>query len=134
MLLLAGIADGVKAMVYTKFLKETLVPSGKKNSLSLRSIIDSFTETFKALKWMPRALLGFCAMEVLFGFAWSMVGPFFTLYALDVVSLTPVEWGLLSTIEMVLASVFACLVEDLLIVTVRDGFFWFSRLPRHLAS
>jgi len=55
---------------------------------------------FKTLKWMPHALLGFCAVEVLFGFAWSMVGPFFTLYALDVISLAPVEWGLLSTIEM----------------------------------
>ena len=49
---------------------------------------------------MPHALLGFCAVEVLFGFAWSMVGPFFTLYALDVISLTPVEWGLLGTVEM----------------------------------
>jgi MFS family permease len=99
-LVLIGAADCVKAVVYTKFLKETLVSNGRKDSLGLRSIIDSFTEMFKTLKWMPHALLGFCAMEALFGFAWSMVGPFFTLYALDVISLTPVEWGLLSTIEM----------------------------------
>lgn len=98
-LILIGAADCAKAVVYTKFLKETLVSTGSKDP-SLRSIIDSFIETFKTLKWMPHALLGFCAMEVLFGFAWSMVGPFFTLYALDVISLTPVEWGLLSTIEM----------------------------------
>ena len=98
-LILIGAADCAKAVVYTKFLKETLVSTGSKDP-SLRSIIDSFMETFKTLKWMPHALLGFCAMEVLFGFAWSMVGPFFTLYALDVISLTPVEWGLLSTIEM----------------------------------
>jgi len=98
-LILIGAADCVKAVVYTRFLKETLVSPGRKDSLGLRSIIDSFIETFKTLRWMPRALLGFCAMEVLFGFAWAMVGPFFTLYALDVISLTPVEWGLLSTIE-----------------------------------
>ena len=99
-LFLVGVADGVKAVVYTKFLKETLVSSEKKNGLSLRSLIDPFIETFRTLKWMPRALLGFCAMEALFGLAWSMVGPFFTLYALDVISLTPAQWGLLSTIEI----------------------------------
>ena len=99
-LILIGVADCVKAIVYTKFLKETLVTTGRKDPPSLRSIIDSFTGMFKTLKWMPPALLGFCAVEVLYGFAWSMVGPFFTLYALDVISLTPVEWGLLSTLEM----------------------------------
>lgn len=97
-LLLIGAANGVKAVIYTKFLKETLVSRMKKQSLSFRSLIDPFIETFKTLKWMPRPLLGFCAREALHGFAWSMIGPFFILYAFDVISVTPVEWGLISTI------------------------------------
>ena len=99
-LFLIGVADAAKALVYTKLLKETLVTDRKEQRLSFRSLTDPFMETFRILKWMPRSLLGFCVMEVLFGFSWSVVGPFFILYAFDVISLTPAEWGLISTIEI----------------------------------
>ena len=95
-----AVADGVKAMFYTKSLKETLMPPKKKESLNLRSVINPFIETFKTLKWMPKSLLGFCAIESIYGFAWSLVGPFFVLYSFDVISLTPMEWGLISVIEL----------------------------------
>jgi MFS family permease len=97
-LLLIGVAAGIRAVVYTRFLEETLASRRKKQSLTFHSLVDPFIETLKTLKWMSRPLLGFCAIEVLHGFAWSMVGPFFILYAFDVISVSPVEWGLISTI------------------------------------
>jgi len=99
-LLFIGIANGVKAVVYTKYLKETLVSRGKKQGLSFRSLIDPFTETFKSLRQMSKSLLGYCALDVLYGFALTMVAPFFILYAFDVISLTPEEWGFTSTIVL----------------------------------
>ena len=81
-LFLIGLADLVKALAYTRLLKETLVTPRKKQRLSCRTLISSFTETFGTLGLIPRSLLGFCVVEALFGFSWSLVAPFFILYAL----------------------------------------------------
>lgn len=99
-LFLIGAADLAKAIVYTRLLKETLVAHRKKKRLSFRVLISSFTETFGTLRWIPRSLVGFCVVEALYGFSWSLVAPFFILYAFDVISLTPVEWGIINTIML----------------------------------
>jgi len=99
-LLLIGVADCVKAMVYTAFLRETLMPAQKKSDLGIRSLFNPFIESFKTLKWMPRSLLGFSALSVINGFSWAMIGPFISLYAFDIILLSPVEWGLIHAIEM----------------------------------
>jgi len=99
-------ADVIKAMLYTRWLKETLEPSGERKSvaLGLKSILGltarSFAEIFRTLKWLPRALMGFCALNALYSFAWYLVGTFFIFYAMDVVSLTAVEWGLISMMQL----------------------------------
>jgi len=98
-------ADAIKAMLYTRWLKETLEPKEERKSMTpdLKNILGltarSFAETFRTLKWLPRALLGFCALIALYSFAWYLVGAFFIFYAMDVVSLTLVEWGLIYMIQ-----------------------------------
>jgi len=99
-LFLIAAADGIKAAIYTRFLKETLKPVKEKRRFSILSIFNPLVETFKTLKWIPRSLLGFCALSAINGFSWAMISPFITLYAFDVILLSPVEWGLIHTIEM----------------------------------
>jgi len=98
-LFLIAVADGIKATIYAKFLKETLKPVAEKRSFSIFSIFSPFIETFETLKWIPRSLLGFCALQVINSFSWAMISPFTTLYAFDIILLGPVEWGLIHTIE-----------------------------------
>ena len=44
--------------------------------------------------------MGFCALNILYAFAWSLAGRFFIFYAMDVIFLTTVEWGLISAIQL----------------------------------
>lgn len=102
-------ADVTKALLYTRGLRETLKPRKKEKAVTLgfRSVFSlvarSFAEALKTLKWMPPSLLGFCALNVVYWFAWSLAGPFFVFYALEVVSLTKVEWGIISMIELAIS-------------------------------
>jgi len=101
-LFLIAVADAVKSLVYAKFLEETLKPvKMEKKTLSISSLLTPFVETFKTLKYISRPVLGFCFLSVINGFSWAMISPFVVLYAFDVISLSPVEWGIISTIERV---------------------------------
>ncbi|MEM3040632.1 MAG: MFS transporter [Nitrososphaerota archaeon] len=99
-LFLIAAADAIKASVYTRFLKETLRPVKEEKRFSILSILNPLAETFKTLKWVPRSLLGFCALSIINGFSWAMISPFITLYAFDVILLSPTAWGLIHTIEI----------------------------------
>lgn len=105
-LFIIGAADFGKALFYTKLLKEPQKVHHNKPKVRFHSLVKSFTETFKTMKWMSRSLKGFFIIEVLFGFSWSLVGPFFILYAFDVISLTPLEWGTISTIQIGISLLF----------------------------
>lgn len=105
-LFLVAIADLTKAILYTKWLKETLEPQKERKNLTLglKNVLSlaarSFAETLGTLKWLPPPLLGFCALNILYAFAWSLAGRFFIFYAMDVIFLTTVEWGLISAIQL----------------------------------
>lgn len=106
-LFLIATADAVKALLYARFLEETLKPvKTDRRSLNLDSLLTPFTETLKTLKTLSKPLVGFCILSVVNGFAWMMIMPFVVLYALDVISLSPAEWGLISTIETAVVLLF----------------------------
>lgn len=106
-LLSISAADAVKAVLYTRWLRETLEPKGEKKSVvlslegALRLTARLFVEAYRTLKWLPLSLLAMCVLNVLYAFAWSLVGPFMALYAMrDVILLTGAQWGLISTIQI----------------------------------
>lgn len=101
-----AVADLTKAVLYTKRLKETLEPQKERKNLTpgLKNVFSlaarSFAETFSTLKWLPPPLMGLCALNIMYTFAWSLAGRFFIFYAMDVIFLTTVEWGLISAIQL----------------------------------
>lgn len=98
-ILLIGVTYCVKTLIYMKYLKETLEPTIKSPRLTYRILLSSYIETFKTLKHLSSSLLGFIVMEVLYRIAF-LAFPFFSLYAFDVISLSPSEWGFIATVEI----------------------------------
>jgi len=97
-LFLIAVADTVKTMVYARYLKETL-RRRENEKFEIGSLFTSFINTFRTLKSLSRPIKGFCILSVINGYAWAMIMPFIVLYALEVISLSPVEWGIISTTE-----------------------------------
>jgi len=100
-LLLVAIADTLRALIYAKFLEETLTISRKVSAFNIRSLFAPLIDAFRILRVASRSIKGFCLLQVINGFSWSMIMPFIILYALQVISLSPSQWGFISTIESV---------------------------------
>lgn len=100
-------ADTVKAVLYTRWLRETLEMRKDKKDVTfslggaLRLIANSFVEAYRTLKWLPRPLLAMCVLSILGTFASIAASPFMSFYATDdVIHLNKAQWGLITTIQI----------------------------------
>lgn len=78
------------------FLKETL----KKKIKTKYTININLNSVTKFLKKLPKPVKYFITANVLSLFAWSMANLYFIFYAFDVIGIQPIEWGILTSIEL----------------------------------
>ncbi len=93
-ILVSGI---VIAFIYLRFLKETLKePKSKIHLKNIPSLIkESYIGVWETLKWMPKSLKALALIMMVSLFFNSIAGPFWIIYAVDVIKLTTLEWGLI---------------------------------------
>jgi len=91
------VAGMVCAIIYLKFLKETKKKSDSKIQLQkgLSFIKEAYLGVWKTLKWMPSSLRALALIMVVILFFTSLAGSFWVVYAVDVIKLTELEWGLI---------------------------------------
>jgi len=96
MRLLYGVTVVATAFIATmnlKFLRETLTrPTGAHVSLS-RVVRGSYRSIWETLRWMPRSLRFYALILVLGLFFNSLTGPYWIVYASDVIGIDTFEWG-----------------------------------------
>jgi MFS family permease len=97
----------ISSTIRLKYLKETV--SRSSSSISLRrvpSIIkESYKSAFEALKWMPRNLWFLAIVMALISLSNAIVGPFWVVYAVDIIKLSASQWGLLGLVSAIVNSV-----------------------------
>ena len=80
-----------------KFLKETITTS--KSKIRLKNLLallkHSYKDVWETLKWMPRSLKALALILVISLFFNWIAAPFWVVYAVNVIELTELEWGLL---------------------------------------
>jgi MFS family permease len=86
-----------------KFLKETLstknseqIPQSK-NVLNL--IVEAYKSSWNAMKWTPKNVVIFVLMGAFSSFSGAMIGPFWIIYATQIIRLTELNWGLILFLE-----------------------------------
>lgn len=114
-LFIIAFAELVKVLCYTKFLTESIdtqyiVQFPISPTAMLKQIIQSFKSVPNTLKWMPKPLLGFSVTSLLISLGGSItgtlmaingqmiLGSFFVLYAIDVMSISMLQWGFLNAL------------------------------------
>lgn len=98
----SGILDMTQGIVFSQYLKETVVPEEpyKRERLTLRQLVlDPLRSLFESLRWMNKPLLGLAVLSTIYSFSVSVTMPFFTLYALDFIGLQGVQWGFVNSAE-----------------------------------
>ena len=122
-------------------LKETLKDTKSVSELKasfggVRPLIkEAYKSSFSTLKWTPKSLAGFVVIECLASFAGAMVGPFWGIYAKEIVNLSIADWATIITMNSILLlvlSVPAGLIIDkignrktiiaMLILSIFNGF------------
>jgi len=85
------------AVIYLKFLKETRIKPDSKAQLrkGLSLIKEMYLGVGQTLKWMPRSLKALALIMIVNLFFTSLAGSFWIVYAIDVIKLTELEWGLI---------------------------------------
>ena len=90
----------VSATLRLKYLKETL--TGPKSSISLMNIPlvvkESYQSLVGVLRWMPRNLMGLVFISILNRSFNVIVGSFWIVYAIEVIELTVIEWGVIGLV------------------------------------
>ena len=89
-----------------KFLKDTI----NKDTLDLKParegipalVKKAYKSSIEALKWTPKNLRIFILIEGLASFTGGMVGPFWIIYAKEIIKLSVTDWALILSIEGVL--------------------------------
>lgn len=108
-LVLIGIADIVKLLAYKRWLRESLEPR-RIGTVGLRGfwnvVSNSIAGTSSTIRRMLRSVIGFLIVYAIYHFVTHLVEPFWALYAIDVISLTTSQWGLITTI---LLGIYVCL-------------------------
>jgi MFS family permease len=86
-----------------KFLKETLrkenseQPPQSRNALAL--IVEAYKSSWEAMKWTPKYVVVFVLMGAFSSFSGAMIGPFWIIYATEIIQLTELNWGLILFLE-----------------------------------
>jgi MFS family permease len=90
------------ATVRLKFLKETVRGDESGPGISLRNfpklLEDSYLSVLESLRWMPKSIRSIIVLEILETFFVSLAGPFWIIYAKNIIGLTPQSWGALMLI------------------------------------
>jgi len=91
------VAYSVSAMIQMKFLKETVERSD--SDLDLRSLKELVSESYRSVitvfKWIPTNLRALALMIALCLVANVIAGPFWIVYATQIIGLSAAEWGML---------------------------------------
>jgi MFS family permease len=83
-----------------RFLRETIrdVPDLSLNIVKI--IMDSYSDIYDVTRWLPRNLKAFAVMLTLGFFFNSMVSSYWVVYALEVMGLTEIQWGLVLLVAL----------------------------------
>jgi len=91
------------ATIRLKFLKETVRGDTSEPGISIRSfpslLKKSYVSVLESLRWMPSSLHFIIVLEILESFFVSLAGPFWIVYATEVIGLSPLDWGTLMLIS-----------------------------------
>jgi MFS family permease len=91
-----GLAISV-AFIRLKFLRETMSVVDEEYSLrNVRRVLrDAYASVIETIRWLPRTLRMIAIIEMVTTFFVAMVGPFWVIFASQVVGISASEWGLL---------------------------------------
>jgi MFS family permease len=99
------VASTVASILRLKFLKETLPTSGRGRINASKMLRESFSNIRMTVKVFPRQLWVLTVMGMLVGFGASVGAPFWATYAtLDVIHLSNADWGLVTTVGMLVGT------------------------------
>ncbi|UCH56660.1 MAG: MFS transporter [Candidatus Bathyarchaeota archaeon] len=85
-----------------RFLKETLPePHGSRSDLP-RIVGGAYRETWETLRWLPRELKVYALILIVSLFFNALTGPFWVVYAGDILGLRELDWGTLLTLATVI--------------------------------
>lgn len=95
------IAGIIVATLRTFTLKETLFTTSQTASFKQfpRLIKESYESFWTTLKWMPQSLRSLAIMQIAKVSLVYISGPFWVLYATEVLGITPFEWGQIALIS-----------------------------------
>ena len=95
-LIFSGILDITQGLVFSRFLKETLVrdEAAEEEGLDLAKLfIEPMRSVSVTLRWMDGPLIGLATLSAIYSFSMSVSLPFLTIYAMDFIGLQGVQWG-----------------------------------------
>lgn len=100
-MLLLYVSNGI---IHLRFLEETSTPTGQK--LAIRQVPAMLWETYRGVpamvKRFPPALRALTVVVILNFMANGVASPFWVVYVVDEIGLSPSSWGLILLMEMVL--------------------------------
>ncbi|MCW4049738.1 MAG: MFS transporter [Candidatus Bathyarchaeota archaeon] len=89
-----GVGVLVAAMRFI-FLRETLLNIEEINWNPFRLVEESYREIDDSLRWVWDNVRSYTGVSMLLAFLSSMILPFWIIYAIDIIGLTPYEWGII---------------------------------------
>jgi MFS family permease len=90
------------ALLHWRFLEETLsVPSGSREDL-IEALKNSYGSVWQTLRWLPRDLRFYAVIIASTFFFNSLSGPYWVIYAQDVMGVSALGWGSLLTLSTVI--------------------------------
>lgn len=112
MLAILGVTAGILRLL---FLEETLpqlgVEGGKAPLKSLRGVVaEALKEHFKIWRSMPRSVLALASTYMIWSFEFSLVEPYWIVYAKEEIGLTSTEWGTIIAAGNIVSLIFKLLV------------------------
>ncbi len=89
----------IGALIRARYLEETLEKAEPTESFKiLSSLKESFTSIPDVWRSMPKNFKPYMAATIITAFSGPLFYPFLALYAVDVIGVTSIQWGLLGTI------------------------------------
>ncbi len=101
-------------LINMKYLEETL-PRPHSSRSDLPQIVQgAYRKTWETLRWMSRELRFYAVMLVTALFFNSLTGPYWVVYAQDVLGIRELEWGSILTLSTVIQVILAIPAGDLI--------------------
>ena len=97
-----------------RYLKETR-RNGNKVGLDVRRTIrDSYREIWETMKWMPDSLRYYAAMIILNLFFGALSGPYWVVYATEVIGISKLDWGSILTMTTLIQVVLSIVAGNII--------------------